>query len=54
MPQTLLQKARANRTTALLNVKLRKQTNVHSLDEARKRRQDIDVAQVVFVSRRVA
>jgi len=54
MPKTLLQKARANRAIALLNAKLRKETNVHSLDEARKRRQDTDMPQVVFVSRRVA
>ena len=54
MPKTLLQKARANRATALLNAKLRKETNVHSLDEARKRRQDFDLPQLVFVSCRTA
>lgn len=51
---TLLKKARENRAAALLNVKLRKEANVHSLDEARKRREDTGVADVVFVSCRVA
>ncbi len=54
MTTTLLMKARANRIAALQSLARQNGSNVISLDDARRRREPVVAAPVMFISRRAA
>ena len=54
MTPTLHMKARANRIVALQSLARQNGTNVISLDDARRRREPVAAADVMFISRRAA